>query len=813
MRLRLKNFRCYIEKEFDFGEEGLLLLSGQSGTGKTSLLMAISFVLYGKGTKLVTVGKTSCSVELEFLNFLVKRSKRPNCLKLTDLSTNEEYEDDSAQGIINERFGTAFDVTSYVQQNATNSFILMTPIEKLSFLEKFAFQGIDLTRLKARCTAIAKKRNEELIATSSQLEMATTHLETMIRPEKVAFPIKTKNKELAIKNEEIRLKNTRTLIKRAEKKIESLSQELAELKVFNAKLEEKTSLLSSLTSKLEKVKEEKGSISYEGDEELEEQEKNLASFLLLREFTLLKEKYAQDLKRLEEMRENEEEDAEKEREKIDSALWKEYTLEGVTEALEEFQQVLKDSRRLDTLKSSFTKVDLEKHEENKKTLQKSKIDLEKKKELLSKVILQKEKLVCPSCNASLRFQEDALQPFEDEFESEVDPDELKKEISSLKKIVSSLEYTVPEEANRILKMREIEKEIKAIESAYEEIPSIREAESNIEYLKEYKRSQQELEKKKEKLKEEKLSVSFTTFQEQINKQKEKLEKMEKAQRKEKKDKKDKKTDEESLRLQIQTQKQNKEKLASVEKQILVLQSERTLVEEAIENMRKDYLSRFSSLGDSEDIQKDLEVEKETLEELRKKLLSHEEICRKIEAWKKYKEELERYKEWETKVASLTEEEKKNRQKYSASMLFKDKILEAESLAIQNVIQSINAHAQEYLDLFFPDNPIVVRLLPFKTTKKNTSKPQINIEIDYKGMEADINMLSGGEMSRVVLAYTLALGEIFNTPLFLLDECTASLDQELTSTVMEGIKTHFSNKLVICICHQVVAGSFDRQLAL
>ena len=66
MKIKLKNFRCYVEKEFDFGEDGLLLLSGMSGSGKSSLLLAITFVLYGTGTKVVTFGKTSCSVEMEF---------------------------------------------------------------------------------------------------------------------------------------------------------------------------------------------------------------------------------------------------------------------------------------------------------------------------------------------------------------------------------------------------------------------------------------------------------------------------------------------------------------------------------------------------------------------------------------------------------------------------------------------------------------------------------------------------------------------------------------------------------------------------
>ena len=43
MKITLKNFRCYEDKTFDFGDNGLTLLSGGSGTGKTSLMMAIDF--------------------------------------------------------------------------------------------------------------------------------------------------------------------------------------------------------------------------------------------------------------------------------------------------------------------------------------------------------------------------------------------------------------------------------------------------------------------------------------------------------------------------------------------------------------------------------------------------------------------------------------------------------------------------------------------------------------------------------------------------------------------------------------------------
>lgn len=144
------------------------------------------------------------------------------------------------------------------------------------------------------------------------------------------------------------------------------------------------------------------------------------------------------------------------------------------------------------------------------------------------------------------------------------------------------------------------------------------------------------------------------------------------------------------------------------------------------------------------------------------------------------------------------------------------ILEAESIAMMNVITSINTHTKGYLESFFPDNPISVKLIPFKETgsgKNIKRKPQINLEIEYKGMEADINMLSGGELSRVILSFSLALGEMFNTPMMLLDECTASLDQELTGVVMDGIREHFTGKLVLIIAHQIIEGSFDKVIKL
>ena len=84
---------------------------------------------------------------------------------------------------------------------------------------------------------------------------------------------------------------------------------------------------------------------------------------------------------------------------------------------------------------------------------------------------------------------------------------------------------------------------------------------------------------------------------------------------------------------------------------------------------------------------------------------------------------------------------------------------------------------------------------------------------YKGVESDLDSLSGGERQRVLLAFTMALAEIYKSPFLLLDECTSNLDQEFTETVINGIKDVYNGELVILIAHQVVTGKFDSILSL
>ena len=63
MLLKLSNFKCWKDKSLIFNDNGLTLISGSSGKGKTSILEAINFVLFGKGRKIITHGsKKRCCV-------------------------------------------------------------------------------------------------------------------------------------------------------------------------------------------------------------------------------------------------------------------------------------------------------------------------------------------------------------------------------------------------------------------------------------------------------------------------------------------------------------------------------------------------------------------------------------------------------------------------------------------------------------------------------------------------------------------------------------------------------------------------------
>ena len=103
-KILIENIRSYEKKEISF-PKGSLLLSGDIGTGKTSVLLAIEFALFGlqpgqKGSSLLRNrtdnGKVTLEFEIEEKNIIIERT-----LKRSKKSVSQDY---TSLTIDNEKF-------------------------------------------------------------------------------------------------------------------------------------------------------------------------------------------------------------------------------------------------------------------------------------------------------------------------------------------------------------------------------------------------------------------------------------------------------------------------------------------------------------------------------------------------------------------------------------------------------------------------------------------------------------------------------------------------------------------------------------
>ena len=138
MKLKLENFRCHKKAEFVIPDTGLVLLSGTSGAGKTTILNALVYALYGKLAKPYSHDQTKCCVKIEGYcipgsgeTLTIIRSSPGSRLKVTT-GDGKEYEDDAAQGVIDSLIAPhgKFLLSSYVVQRLNSSILSLPPATK-----------------------------------------------------------------------------------------------------------------------------------------------------------------------------------------------------------------------------------------------------------------------------------------------------------------------------------------------------------------------------------------------------------------------------------------------------------------------------------------------------------------------------------------------------------------------------------------------------------------------------------------------------------------------------------------------------------
>ena len=142
MELKISNFRYIKEKKLVF-ENKFYLMKGDSGSGKTTILESIKFVLYGGSRNMKSLFSGKTKVSLKYKDIEIIRTKTPEHLIL--IKKDKEYIDEEAQSIVNSYFYNEdiWRLSSYVMQKKSNIFLENNSRENLELLRSLIFKDED----------------------------------------------------------------------------------------------------------------------------------------------------------------------------------------------------------------------------------------------------------------------------------------------------------------------------------------------------------------------------------------------------------------------------------------------------------------------------------------------------------------------------------------------------------------------------------------------------------------------------------------------------------------------------------------------
>ena len=271
IKLHLNNFKCWEDKKIEIPLNQTVLLKGNSGRGKTSLVQAIIFALYGNVRKPCKFGKRKCSVKLTYQSqqkITIKRSKGPNHLLVHYMG--KKYEDDAAQHVINDLFSNP-NLFPYIKQLGKHKLFEGTKNDKLEILKAVSFSNYNIidghiTKLKNKIynhkqslNEVQKKYDQEEYHYNKQLKTISFKFEyynTFNKEKnekdlndilKSLEKLKTEHQKSIIKQEQI--KNLKKRIADFQKQIESIKiPSNEELKCYKSKYREYNNIL--LTTKV-----------------------------------------------------------------------------------------------------------------------------------------------------------------------------------------------------------------------------------------------------------------------------------------------------------------------------------------------------------------------------------------------------------------------------------------------------------------------------------------------------------------------------------------------------------------------------------
>lgn len=786
MYLHLQNFCCWEDKAFHFPDNGSILISSPSGSGKTSIIRGIIFALFGVGDKIIMHGKRSCTVEFQIKELHILRKKGPG-----RLIVNKQFEDQEGQAIINKYFDNEL---FYLQQGGKNSFVTLSASEKLLYLEKIIFQHIPILNIKNNLKQEIKTFENNLLIKKSEFDTIASLVSSIQMPSHIMqhnFSIdyfknlKEKHtSNISILNKLRTNLNSLQSIKVHIKQLNDIIISLKDTKTrYTLEKNEYETYISSI--QIHDIAKYENHLNYLLKKDKLEHAYQELSDKKLSYSTIVKTEYDT----IEHKIKNLELDMEKYwyTTEYDAEIKRIETLQSKTHQLLIVQKELKNM-------TSPEKVDIDIDFVNKQINEYSRI--------LDEINRSYE---CPKCSTTLKLQNHVLienphmisksdcirilSELDEQktkyTEYKVSYDKYIQQYTYIKQKIELLEKDIKNDQNRE------EKTEKTLNDLKRELVELT---SKNQILDTYYDDLEKCITKYDILKNDciELEKKYTILREEVDSLY---------------------SDEKWTITEVQ------QLISDLKMNISMVNTYTDLLNKVIKNINittqeidKNIVLKEQKTNEYEVILKNIECIKYSDTELEKSIDELEnEIKFQIEL-QKYEESKKLLENYNIKKIQINNEVKQLETQLVNHMKLKEKISEAESIALTNLIQTINTNLQLYLDFFFEKEPIQVILSTFKMVK-DTKKTQLNITVNYKGNQIDLINLSGGEYDRVVLAFTLTFAELTQSPILLLDECVSSLDQENAEMVFDCIKSYCKNKIVIIVAHQIVTGMFDEILKL
>ena len=246
----MSKFRCYNNNTIEF-TDGLVRLDGESGTGKTTYIRALRWVLYGVGKHApINNEKARTVVNLRCPFFEVERSVDPQMLRLSPLmdgkivplktipvigASSSALQNDAAQSYINKIFGpwNIWEGSTSVPQDDIHVLMTKTAVDRRDFITSIVYRDDNPDEIIEKIELIAKAAKSTSAACDTSLAVIPSiHKQEHVCPSNPAGNISDLKEKIAILSKE------RSDVVLELRKAADISKKVVELELLQKQLEE-----------------------------------------------------------------------------------------------------------------------------------------------------------------------------------------------------------------------------------------------------------------------------------------------------------------------------------------------------------------------------------------------------------------------------------------------------------------------------------------------------------------------------------------------------------------------------------------------